>query len=169
MKYRLIDKRDDARVAFIIRECLTEYGGDHRPDTAWADPYLDRFSEVYVLDNNRYWVAETEDGTVVAGIGVGPICGAPGIGELQKMYCLEPFRGRGVAEALLQLALNFAKAHYDALYLETMDNMLRAQRFYEKNGFVKTEETIGNTGHTGCGCHYILWFSVPEAKMLDQP
>lgn len=155
MKIRTIEKRDDKRVAFIIRTCLTEYGGDHRPDTAWADPYLERFSEVYVLENNRYWVAEDADGTVVAGVGIGPIDGEPEICELQKMYCLAPWRGCGIAGELLQTALAFAQGKYRACYLENMENMSRACRFYEKNGFVLTEQTIGHTGHTGCGCHYI--------------
>ena len=57
MLIRPIEKRDNLIIASIIRECLIEYGGDHREDTAWADPYLERFSEVYTLPNNAYWVA----------------------------------------------------------------------------------------------------------------
>ena len=33
--------------------------------------------------------------------------------------------------------------------------MDRAKEFYEKNGFVYTELTLGSTGHGGCDCHYI--------------
>lgn len=156
MKLRLIEKKDDAKVAAIIRECLIEYGGDHRTDTAWADPYLDRFSEVYVLENNAYWVAENDEGEVVAGVGIGPLPGVSDVCELQKMYCLKPYRGQGYAGELMKLAIEFAKKHYDRCYLETMDNMDRAKRFYEKNGFVHTDETIGSTGHGGCNYHYIL-------------
>lgn len=156
MTIRTILPRDDLQVAAIVRECLTEYGGDHRPDTAWADPELEHFSRVYVRRDNHYWVAENADGTVIAGVGIGPIPGEAGICELQKMYCLAPWRGTGIAQALLDTALEFAALHYDRCYLETMDNMTRARAFYEKNGFCRTNETIGHTGHTGCGCHYIL-------------
>lgn len=162
MIIRKIEKKDDAAVASIIRSCLTEYGGDHRSDTAWGDPYLDRFSTVYVREDNAYWVAENEAGEVVAGVGIGPIEGVPGICELQKMYCLPPYRGTGIAGELLNTALAFAKPLYSECYLETMDNMERAQHFYEKHGFKKTEETIGQTGHGGCSCHYIMQLSAQK-------
>lgn len=158
MKIRPIEKKDDLRVAYIIRECLTEYGGDHRSDTAWGDPFLERFSEVYVLENNAYWVAENDEGTVIAGVGIGPVDGEEKVCELQKMYCLKEYRGTGIARELLKCALEFAKGKYDSCYLETMDNMDRAKRFYEKNGFVWTDETLGNTGHSGCQSHYIMTF-----------
>ncbi|MBQ0001253.1 MAG: GNAT family N-acetyltransferase [Clostridiales bacterium] len=158
MKIRRIEKKDNLRVAEIIRECLTEYGGDHRTDTAWGDPYLERFSEVYVLENNAYWVAENEDGLVVAGVGIGPMDGVEGICELQKMYCIKDYRGTGIAGELLDIALEFAKKYYSRCYLETMDNMYRAQKFYEKKGFYRTSETIGSTGHDGCQSHYIIDF-----------
>ncbi|MCF0131630.1 MAG: GNAT family N-acetyltransferase [Pseudobutyrivibrio sp.] len=159
MLIRIIEKKDDAIIASIIRQCLIEYGGDHRPDTAWADPFLDRFSEVYIHDNNCYWVAENEDGQVIAGVGIGPLNGKEGICELQKMYCLPEYRGCGIAQKLLDTALDFAKQQYASCYLETMQNMDRAKSFYEKNGFAHTCETIGNTGHCGCDYHYILHFN----------
>lgn len=155
MKVRKIEPKDDAQVAHIIRTCLTEYGGDHRPDTAWADPYLDHFSTVYVLENNCYWVAENDDGLVVAGVGIGPIDGEEDICELQKMYCLSDYRGTGIAGQLMELALDFGRQFYRYCYLETLDNMDRAQRFYEKYGFERTTRTVGQTGHDGCSCHYI--------------
>lgn len=156
MKIRRIEEKDDLAIATIIRNCLIEYGGDHRTDTAWGDPNLEHFSKFYVLDDNAYWVAENDEGKVVAGVGIGPIY--EDICELQKMYCVSEYRGTGIATELLKTALDFAKEHYKACYLETMENMDRAKHFYEKNGFVYTEETVGNTGHNGCGVHYIIRF-----------
>ena len=155
MLIRRIEKKDNLVIAEIIRECLTEYGGDHRSDTAWGDPYLERFSEVYVNDNNAYWVAENENGQVIAGVGIGPIDGVDDVCELQKMYCRKQYRGTGIAQKLLDTAFEFAKGQYSRCYLETLDNMNRAKHFYEKNGFYNTKETIGNTGHDGCQSHYI--------------
>lgn len=153
MQIRRIEKKDDKRIEQIIRDCLIEYGGDHRSDTAWADPYLDRFSEVYIHDNECYWVAENDEGIVVAGVGIGPLDGP--VCELQKMYCVKEYRGTGIADRLLETALTFAKKHYTHCYLETLENMERAQRFYMKHGFVKTDKTYGSTGHSGCDWHYI--------------
>ena len=71
MKIRLIEPKDNLTVANIIRTCLTEYGGDHRSDTAWGDPGLEHFSDIYAPDGMAYWVAESDDGTVIAGVGIG--------------------------------------------------------------------------------------------------
>lgn len=155
MRIRLIEPRDNKRVAEIIRLCLAEYDCAGRMDTAWGDPYLDRFSEVYIHDNDSYWVAENDEGIVVAGVGIGPLTGEVDVCELQKMYCLPECRGLGIAQGLLDEALSFATKYYKVCYLETRDNMDRAKRFYEKNGFVHTCKTYGCTGHGGCDYHYI--------------
>ncbi len=159
MRIRTIEAKDNLRVAEIVRECLTEYGFAGRMDTAWGDPYLEHFSEIYVNDNNAYWVAENEDGLVVAGVGIGPLDDESGTCELQKMYCIKAYRGSGIAQKLLDTALDFAKKQYRACYLETLANMERAKNFYVKNGFEYTKETIGNTGHSGCDWHYIKHFT----------
>ena len=155
MMIRRLVEKDNLIIAEIIRECLTEYDCAGRMDTAWGDPYLDRFSEVYIHENNAYWVAEDDEGKIVAGVGIGPLAGAEDTCELQKMYCKKEYRGLGIAQELLNTALEFAEKHYKICYLETRDNMERAKSFYEKNGFVHTEETIGCTGHGGCDYHYI--------------
>lgn len=155
MRIRKIEQKDNLRVEKIIRDCLIEYGCEGNMKTAWGDPYLGRFSEVYVLENNSYWVAENDEGIVVAGVGVGPLCGVDDTCELQKMYCLPEYRGTGIAQKLLDEALEFAKLHYKKCYLETRHNMDRAKTFYEKNGFVHTSDTVGCTGHCGCDYHYM--------------
>lgn len=154
---RKIERKDNARIEEIIRNCLIEYGGNHE-GTAWADPDLARFSEVYAADGSAYWVAEDESGVVVGGVGIGPMRDVPGMCELQKMYCVPEVRGKGVARELLTTALAFARAEYTSCYLETLDNMTAAQRFYEKNGFVRTEMQYGETGHFACQAKYLLEF-----------
>ncbi|MBR2801931.1 MAG: GNAT family N-acetyltransferase [Erysipelotrichaceae bacterium] len=151
---REIRKEDDPAVEKIIRDCLIEYGADHE-GTAWADPDLCRFSEIYGREDRRYWVAEV-DGTVVAGVGIGPLEGE--ICELQKMYCRKEYRSQGISGRLLNTALQFARLHYAGCYLETLPNMTEAQRFYEAHGFRRTEKICGNTGHTACDVRYLLSF-----------
>ena len=136
---RTIEAKDNKEVETIIRNCLIEYGGNHE-GTAWADPDLCRFSEIYNTPGNRYWVAETEDGRLLGGTGIGQLKGD--VCELQKMYTRPEARGTGAAQALLDTALNYAKGYYKQCYLETLDNMTRAQKFYEKNGFRRIYETI---------------------------
>ena len=151
---REIQKKDNAQVEAVIRSCLIEFGADHE-GTAWADKNLGRFSEVYSAEGSRYWVAVDADDKVVGGVGIGPLPGVDGVCELQKMYCLPAARGTGAAEELIRTALDFAARHYKSCYLETLDNMTRAHRFYEKHGFRRTNEAVGSTGHFACDVKYI--------------
>lgn len=150
---RPIEARDNKRVAWIVRFCLDEYRAPHE-GSAWSDPDLERFSEIYSSPGNAYWVAEDENGTVFAGAGVGAM-GIEGVCELRKMYCLPEYRRRGVAHALLVTALDYAARCYRRCYLETFSNMREAQRFYEKHGFVRTQERLGDTGHYLCDVLYV--------------
>lgn len=153
---RKITPADNAAIEKLIRDCLIEFGANH-DGTAWADPGLCRLSEEYKNDGTAYWVAVGESGELLGGTGIGKISGEDKICELQKMYCKKEARGKGVAGALLCEALEFASHRYDACYLETLENMTAAQRFYEKNGFKRTYP-IGNTGHFCCDVRYLLRF-----------
>lgn len=154
MMIREIEAKDNAAVEQVIRTCLIEFGANHE-GTAWADPDLGRFSEVYNTEKSKYWVATDETGKVVGGTGIGTLPGLSDTCELQKMYCLPEARGTGVAHQLMATALSFAKQHYARCYLETLPNMTRAQRFYEKHGFYKLSAPITQTGHYACDQVYI--------------
>lgn len=151
---REIESKDNKIIETIIRNALIEYGGNHE-GTAWADPDLGRFSEIYGTTGKRYWVAEDEQGRVVGGTGIGPLPGAEGVCELQKMYCITEARGTGISHQLMNVALEYAKNHYKQCYLETLDNMVSAQRFYEKFGFHRTDVSPVTTEHFACDVKYI--------------
>jgi putative acetyltransferase len=151
---RRIKKQDDKAVEAIIRSCLIEFGANHA-GTAWADPDLGRFSEIYNSEGNCYWVAVISSGKVVAGTGIGRLAGAEGLCELQKMYCLPEYRRTGIAHGLMQTALAYASRYYRQCYLETLENMLAAQKFYEKYGFRRLEQPPVRTAHFACDIRYI--------------
>lgn len=151
---REIEARDNEKIEAIIRSCLIEFGADH-DGTAWVDPDLGRFSEVYNTEGNRYWVAERADGEIVGGVGIGNLEKMDGTCELQKMYCIPEMRGTSVSHTLIAKALEYAKQYYDQCYLETLENMIAAQKFYEKYGFIKIEEPIIQTGHFACDVRYL--------------
>ncbi len=154
---RTIEKRDDKAVERVIRDCLIEFGADHE-GTAWADPDLCRFSEIYHSEGNQYWIAENENGKIVGGVGIGKLDGAEGVCELQKMYCLPEARGRGAAHQLMKEALSYAEQYYQKCYLETLENMKAAQRFYEKYGFQRIQDALVKTAHFACDIRYMKEF-----------
>lgn len=152
-KIRPIEAKDNQEVEAIIRSCLIEFGGDHE-GTAWADPDLGRFSEIYNAPGRRYWVVEA-DGSLVGGAGIGPMEGVAGLCELQKMYCLPRARGTGISHKLMETALAYAAQYYDRCYLETLDNMVAARKFYEKYGFERVYEPLVVTEHFCCDVRYL--------------
>lgn len=156
MEYTIkeITNADDLETEAVIRACLIEYGANHE-GTAWADPDLCRFSQIYNTEGNKYWVARNENGVLVGGVGIGNLDGTDKICELQKMYCLPEARGTGLAQKLVEIALDYAKRYYKKCYLETLPNMIRAQRFYEKNGFIRIYEPVIKTEHFACDVLYI--------------
>ncbi len=151
---REIEECDNSSIEGVIRSCLIEFGANHE-GTAWTDPELCHLCEAYCEDGNKYWVIEDEDGKIIGGAGIGRLEGADGICELQKMYLLPKARGTGIAYRLMERALEYAREHYNRCYLETLDNMTRAQRFYEKCGFVRIYTPITDTGHFACQVRYI--------------
>lgn len=153
-KIREIIKEDNKRIESVIRFCLIEFGADHE-GTAWADPNLGNFSEIYNTEGNRYWVAEDESGEIVGGVGIGRLYGIEDVCELQKMYCLPKARGTGISHKLMDIALEYAKKYYGRCYLETLENMVAAQKFYEGYGFKRVYEPLVETEHFACDVRYI--------------
>lgn len=154
-KVRQIESKDNKEVENVIRTCLIEFGGNHE-GTAWTDPDLGRFSEIYNEEGKKYWVAENEEGKIIGGVGIGTINGLEGsICELQKMYCLKDARGTKVSHLLIEIALEYAKKYYNKCYLETLENMIAAQKFYEKYDFKRLEKPLLKSEHFACDVCYL--------------
>ena len=147
---RKIDIGDNKKLATIIREVLTEFGGN-RPNTAYSDYDTDYMFEAYQGKNEIYFVAKV-DGKLVGGSGIKLLAGNSGeICELQKLYINSDIRGLGIGKSLVQKCLDFAKdSGFKKCYLETFPNMNAAISLYEKFGFKHLNKPIGDTGHGGC-------------------
>ena len=156
MNYQIreIENKDNKKIEEIIRSCLVEFGADHE-GTAWADPDLGRFSEVYNTEENKYWVAINDKNEIVGGVGIGRLNNVDDVCELQKMYCIPEVRGKKVAQLLMDTALSYARKYYKRCYIETLENMIAAQKFYEKYGFKRIKEPIVKTNHFACDVRYI--------------
>ena len=150
IEIRNIKKSDNEGLAIVIREVLTEFGGN-RPNTAYSDYDTDYMFEAYQGKNEVYFVAEV-NGKLVGGSGIKLLAGNSGeICELQKLYINSNIRGLGIGKSLVQKCLGFAKnAGFEKCYLETFPNMGAAISLYKKFGFSKLDKPIGNTGHGGC-------------------
>lgn len=166
-KIREIQAKDNQKVENLIRTCLLEFGGN-REGTAWCDPDLGRFSEIYNKSGYRYWVAEDEEGNIVGGAGIGML--TEDVCELQKMYCLKEARGTGLSHELMNRCLTYARHYYEKCYLETFSNMIAANKFYQKYGFVKLSKPYLETEHFSCDIWYLKELDEIEfeAKRFDE-
>jgi GNAT superfamily N-acetyltransferase len=87
----------------------------------------------------NYWVA-SRDGRIVGSIGLLRLSGDDF--ELRRMYVEGAQRGQGIAQALLDLSLQWARDHgVGALWLETNEQWKAAHHIYEKHGFQPVAQT----------------------------
>jgi putative acetyltransferase len=67
------------------------------------------------------------------------------------MYFKKEARGKGLGKKMIQLCIDYAKNNdFQMCYIETMPNMLSAQKLYKSIGFEYIDKPLGNTGHSSC-------------------
>ena len=150
MLIRPINESDNKRISVILREVLIEMDIP-RIGSAYEDPEINNMYESYQSKRSIYFVVE-ENNKILGGAGINQLKnGDVNICELQKMYFHKSIRGRGIGDKMIELCLNFAvESNYKKCYIETMPNMVDAQKLYIKKGFKYIDNPLGNTGHTAC-------------------
>ena len=150
MLIRPINESDNKHIAVILRQVLIEMDIP-RKGSAFEDPEIDKMYESYQSNRSIYFVVE-ENNKILGGAGINPLRdGDSDICELQKMYFHKSIRGRGIGDKIIELCLNFAvESNFKKCYIETMPNMVNAQKLYLRKGFYYINNPLGNTGHTAC-------------------
>jgi putative acetyltransferase len=150
VKIRNIELKDNKAIATVIRAALTEFGAN-KPGTVYYDSTTDHLFELFQTPGSVYFIAEM-DGEVLGGCGIFPTEGLPtATCELVKLYLNKSARGTGLGKQLLLKSMEWAKQNgYDQLYLESMPELSKAVSIYEKVGFEKLSQALGNSGHDGC-------------------
>ena len=150
MLIRPINESDNKHISVILREVLIEMDIP-RIGSAYEDPEINNMYESYQSKRSIYFVVE-ENNKILGGAGINQLKnGDVNICELQKMYFHKSIRGRGIGDKMIELCLNFAvDSNYKKCYIETMPNMVDAQKLYIKKGFKYIDNPLGNTGHTAC-------------------
>ncbi len=73
--------------------------------------------------------------------------------ELKRIYVISEFQGKGIAQALMDFTINYARENkYEVVWLGVWEHNARAKNFYAKYGFEDSGHThdfpIGNTPQT---------------------
>ncbi len=147
---RPIEPQDNQSLAEIIRAALTEFGAN-KPGTVFFDPTTDALFELFRTPKSFYYVA-LRNNSIVGGCGIFPTANLPeGTCELVKLYVQKSARGTGTGKKLMEQSLEWAKKNgYSQVYLESMPELSKAVSIYEKQGFTKLGNPLGNSGHDGC-------------------
>ncbi len=147
---RFIEPKDNVALAAVIRAALTEFGAN-KPGTVYFDPTTDQLFQLFETPGSVYYVTE-KDNEILGGCGIFPTVGLPNkTCELVKLYLAPEARGTGLGKALMLKAMAWAKeAGYEQVYLETMPELSNAVTMYEKLGYNRLTQSLGNSGHDGC-------------------
>jgi putative acetyltransferase len=150
IQIRPIAPNDNVALAKVIRDTLTEFGAN-KPGTVYFDPTTDALYELFRTPGAVYFVA-TIDNSLVGGCGIYPTENLPnGTCELVKLYLKMEARGTGLGKQLLEISMQWAKDNgYTQVYLESMPELDKAVSIYEKLGFKRIQQPLGNSGHCGC-------------------
>lgn len=148
--YRHLTPEDNKEIADLIRSVFREFG-IARPGTVYFDPTTDDLFTLFSTTGSEYWIAEDKV-KIAGGCGVFPTPGLPeGCAELQKLYLLPEYRGKGLGRELMEKTfISARRLGYKQLYLESLPELGRAISLYEKAGFKSIPGPLGNSGHFGC-------------------
>lgn len=125
-----INKYKD-KVNQLMHEILVEEYGF----TQFSEGILNSQNDEYIMGNNKLWLA-IENGEIIGTTGIIEISKKHAL--LKKIYVQESYRGKGIAQQLLNQCLEYAKnSKYDYVFLETYHRLERAKAFYSKNGFIE--------------------------------
>jgi GNAT superfamily N-acetyltransferase len=123
---------DRTSVVSVVVEVLGEFGFTTQVGGVESD--LREIEERYAGVRAGFWVAEA-CGAIVGTAAIRPRDGETC--ELKRLYVRAPFRGSGLGQRLYDHAEAFARAAgYARIWLDSSRRFARAQRLYERNGFV---------------------------------
>jgi DNA-binding MarR family transcriptional regulator/N-acetylglutamate synthase-like GNAT family acetyltransferase len=94
----------------------------------------------YYNNSYNFWYATNAQGEIIGSIGLKKINNR--YAEIKKFFVIPKYRGRGVAQKLMQTLVNAAqKHHFNFLFLGTVDRLKAAQKFYTKYGFTQIKKS----------------------------
>ena len=137
------DKYKEQVIKLIFDIAEIELG--HHSQSGRAD--IKNIPEFYQRNEcENFWLAIDGKNNVVGTVALSDR--KNGNGELQRMYVRQDMRRQGIATALLEELLNFARQKkYKTIYLTTFDEPGAKHYFYQNNGFKKTESAPEEIDH----------------------
>lgn len=148
---------DAAVLSAVARETFTEtFGHLYKPEDLSGFLKKSHAASVYadLLRDEEWklWIAEDEKGETLAYCVAGP-CTLPvpdlpeNSGELARLYIRKGGQGMGLGARLLEKALDWMRGRFDHIYLSVYHKNVRAQKLYQRYGFVKIHDYFYMVGN----------------------
>ncbi len=146
----LVRPEDNVVLAQLLREALIEMEVPF-DGTAISDLEMDAMYDTYQYVRDDYWVV-CHRNRILGVADIATLRNVPyGHSELQKIYFLPNARARGLGSQLMRKCLQQPKKfRFTDRYLDTIPNMMYAQKLYQKLGFEYIEHPLDNTNHYSC-------------------
>ncbi len=97
--------------------------------------------DFYYNNSYNFWYAIDDNGKIVGSVGLKKIDATKG--EIKKFFVIKEYRGKGVAQKLMNALFSASKKHgFKTLYLGTVDTLRAAHKFYDKYGFRRIPDSI---------------------------
>jgi GNAT superfamily N-acetyltransferase len=128
-----------------LRMLMREYAGGLGVDLCFQDfeTELRELPGAYALPSGALLIARDADGAAGGCVAVKPLAIA-GCCELKRLYVRPEARGAGLGQRLLDAALGEARSRgYSTMLLDTLPEMVDAQRLYARNGFTSAPAYYG--------------------------
>lgn len=123
---------------FVHKIFVDEFGYQE-----FSNAILSSENEEYFMESNKLWIA-IENEEIIGTIGIIEV--SEKCAMLKKVYVKEEYRGKGIAQNLLNQCLAYAREkNYDYIFLQTYHRLERARAFYSKNGFIEYEDGYQKT------------------------
>jgi GNAT superfamily N-acetyltransferase len=136
--------KDAAAILQCLRDAFEPYRSQYSPQ-AWLDTVMTTDALLHRLTFMTVLVAVSAQGNVVGTIGGAVV--APAEGHLRGMAVPPQWHGRGIAQRLLEaMEKHLLAKGCTRISLDTTEPLLRAMRFYEKNGFTRSGKITGFFG-----------------------
>lgn len=145
-----VQKSDNPILAKIIKATFKEHNAP-LDGTVYSDPTTNHLYELFQTDKSILWVALINN-QIAGCCGIYPTQGLPPQhAELVKFYLSKEARGQGIGKKLLLKSLDSAKdMGYKTIYLESLPHFSQAVSLYERHGFKRLNQPLGQSGHDSC-------------------
>jgi len=153
VRIRASHSRDNAAIARVIREVLTELDLTDAT-SAFAEPTTDCIHDTYVAAGGRYFVV-TRGREVEGGGGILPLDDR--LCELKNLYFTQRLRGGGHSKRLVNRLLRYASQRgFREVFLETRSEWRAAAELYRRFGFEACAKPACYAGHAACNQYLSL-------------